>query len=160
MKIKIFVSILLFGIMLLVGACGSPNTTTNTNVTQVPPAPNKYLVKVSADDFAKEAKLTRQMEVKTGDVFTVALDSNATTGFGWTEQAKIDDENTLKQTAHQYIAPRSNDDTKPVMGMSGIEEWNFTASHSGTTTVSLSYSRPWEGGEKDVRMFVLTVIVK
>ena len=133
---------------------------TNPPNNQVPPAPNKYLVTVSAEDFTKEANISRQVEVKTGDVFTVALDSNATTGFSWTEQAKIADGNILKQTGHEYIAPRANDDNKPVAGMSGIEEWWFTAGQTGTTTATMSYSRPWEGGEKDARTFVLTVIVK
>jgi inhibitor of cysteine peptidase len=92
-------------------------------------------------------------------VFTVTLDSNATTSFSWTEQAKIADGNILKQSGHQYIAPRLNDE-KPVTGMAGIEGWTFTASQVGKTTASLSYSHPWEGGEKDARTFVLTVIVK
>ena len=162
MKGKIFVGIIFLGIVLLAGAC---STTADTSITnppnnQVPPAPNKYLVTASAEDFTKEANITKQVEVKTGDVFTVALDSNATTGFSWTEQAKIADGNILKQTGHEYIAPRANDDTKPVAGMSGIEEWWFTAGQTGTTTATMSYSRPWEGGEKDVRTFVLTVIVK
>ena len=90
----------------------------------------------------------------------MALDSNATTGFSWTEQATIADGNILKQTGHEYIAPRANDNNQPAAGMSCIEEWTFTASQAGTTTVTMSYNRPWDGGEKDARTFVLTVIVK
>ncbi len=162
MKGKIFVGIIFLGIVLLAGACSTVADTSITNHpnNQVPPTPNKYLVTASAEDFTKEANITKQVEVKTGDVFTVALDSNATTGFSWTEQAKIADRNILKQTGHEYIAPRANDDNKPVTGMSGIEEWWFTAGRTGTTTATMSYSRPWEGGEKDVRTFVLTVVVK
>jgi inhibitor of cysteine peptidase len=161
MKIKIFFGILLISIALLAGAC---STTTNILITnppsnQVPPAPNKYLVTVSADDFGKETQISRQVEIKTGDVFSVVLDSNATTGFSWTEQAKIADGKILTQTAHQYIAPSSNNG-KPVGGMAGVEEWTFRASEPGTTTVTMSYSRPWDGGEKDARIFVLTVTVK
>jgi predicted secreted protein len=160
MKGKIFFGIMSLGILLLAGACSATSDISITPNNQVPPAPNKYLVTASAEDFTKEANITKQVEVKTGDVFTVALDSNATTGFSWTEQAKIADGNILKQTAHEYIAPRANDDTKPVAGMSGIEEWWFTAGATGTTTATMSYSRPWEEGEKDARTFVLTVIVK
>jgi predicted secreted protein len=162
MKWKTFFGIMSIGILLLAGACGSSAdiSTTNPPNNQVPPAPNKYLVTVSWEDFAKEAHILRQVEVKNGDVFTVALDSNATTGFSWTEQAKIADGNILKQTQHKYIAPRASDDTKPVVGMSGIEEWWFAAGQTGITTITMSYSRPWEGGEKAVRTFVLTVIVK
>ena len=162
MKSKIFVSTMFLGIVLLAGACSNAGGTSITNPpnNQVPPAPNKYLVSASAEDFTKEANITKQVEVKTGDVFTVALDSNATTGFSWTEQAKIADGNILKQTAHEYLAPRANDANNPVAGMSGIEEWWFTAGRTGITTAKMSYSRPWEGGEKSLRTFVLTVIVK
>jgi predicted secreted protein len=162
MKGKIIFGIISLGILLLAGACSSTNSTsiTNPHNNQVPPATNIYLVTISAEDFTKETNILRKVEVKNGDVFTVALDSNATTGFSWTEQAKITDGNILKQTGHEYIAPRANDDGKPVAGMSGIEEWWFTAGQTCTTTATMSYSRPWEGGEKDARTFVLTMIVK
>ena len=171
MKGKIIFGIIVLGILLLAGATllkyssFTHSTTDGTSITtppnnQVPPAPNKYLVTATAEDFTKEANITKQVEVKTGDVFTVALDSNATTGFSWTEQAKVTDGKVLKQTGHEYVAPQANDDTKPVAGMSGIEEWWFTAGQTGTTTATMSYNRPWEGGEKGARTFVLTVIVK
>jgi predicted secreted protein len=160
MKSRIFVSTMFLGIVLLAGACSTTGGTSITPNNQVPTAPNKYLVTISAEDFNKEAHILRQVELKAGDVFTVALDSNATTGFSWTEQAKIADGNILKQTAHEYVAPRANDANNPVTGMSGIEEWWFTAGRTGVTTATMSYSRPWEGGEKDARTFVLTVIVK
>lgn len=171
MKGKIIFGIIVLGILLLAGATllkyssFTHSTTDGTSITtppnnQVPPAPNKYLVTATAEDFTKEANITKQVEVKTGDIFTVALDSNATTGFSWTEQATIADGNILKQTGHEYIAPRANDNNQPAAGMSGIEEWWFTTGQTGITTASISYSRPWEGGEKDARTFVLTVIVK
>jgi predicted secreted protein len=161
MKGKIIFGIMLITVLLLAGAC---STTTNILITnppnnQVPPAPNKYIVTLSAEDFSQQTQISRQVEVKTGDVFSVALDSNATTGFSWTEQAKIGGGKILTQTGHQYIASRSSAD-KPVTGMAGIEEWTFSASQAGSTTATMSHSRPWDGGEKDVRMFVLTVVVK
>jgi len=64
----------------------------------------------------------------------------------------------VEQTAHEYIAPNTGD--APVAGMAGVEEWTLRAGKAGTTTVNLSYDRPWEGGEKGVRTFELTVIVK
>jgi inhibitor of cysteine peptidase len=161
MKGKILLSAIILVVTLLIGACSSAGSTSTTDSPNnpIPPAPNKYPVSISAEDFNKEAHISRQVEVKTGEVFTVALDSNATTGFRWTEQAIIADGNILKQTGHEYIAPRANDDTKPVAGMSGIEEWTFKAGVAGTTKVTLSYDRPWEGGEKGVRTFQLTVVV-
>jgi hypothetical protein len=119
MKGKIFIGFILLGILLLTGACSATAETSTTNPpgNQVPPAPNKYLVTTSAEDFSKESQITKQVEVKAVDVFTVALDSNATTGFSWTEQAKIADGTNLKQTGHESIAPRTNDTTNPVAGI-------------------------------------------
>jgi predicted secreted protein len=136
MKGENFIGIILLGIALLAAACSTTNSTSIANPpnNQVPPAPNKYLVTVSAEDFTKEATISKQVDVEAGDVFTIALDSNATTGFNWTAQAKIGDENILKQTGHQYIAPRQNGD-KPMAGVAGIEEWTFSASLVGKTTL-------------------------
>jgi hypothetical protein len=78
MKGKVFVGIMVLGIVLLAGACSTTDSTsiTNTFNNQVPPAPNKYLVTISAEDFNKESNITKQVEVKTGETFTIALDSN------------------------------------------------------------------------------------
>jgi hypothetical protein len=49
-------------------------------------------------------------------------------------------------------------DEKPVTGMAGIEGWTLlTASRVGKTTASISCSRLWEHGEKDVRIFCTEV---
>jgi inhibitor of cysteine peptidase len=162
MKNKVLVASMLLGILFIAAACSTVQGAKDTNVphNKVPPAPNKYLVTVSAEDFNKAANLSKLVDVKSGDTFTITLDSNATTGFHWNEQAQITDTKVLTQTAHQYIAPATNNGATPVLGMSGIEEWTFTASQPGTTTTTFSYGRPWEGGEKGVRTFELTVVVK
>ena len=72
MKGKIFFGIIVLGILLLAGATllkyssFTHSTTDGTSITnppnnQVPPAPNKYLVTASAEDFTKEANI-----IKTG----------------------------------------------------------------------------------------------
>jgi hypothetical protein len=63
MKGKVFISLMLIGIVLLAGAC---STTADTSITnppnnKVPPAPNKYLVTASAEDFTKEANIAKQV---------------------------------------------------------------------------------------------------
>jgi hypothetical protein len=74
-KSKIFFSIILLGIVLIAGATllkyssFTQSTTDGTSITnppnnRVPPAPNKYLVSVSAEDFTKEASIKKQVEVK------------------------------------------------------------------------------------------------
>ena len=144
MKNKVFVVITVVGLLLTMAACSAATG-----------APGKNLVSITAADFDKQANIAKQVEVKAGDTFTITLDSNSTTGFQWTEQAIIADANILQQTDHNYIAPNGE-----VVGKAGIEQWTFKAGNPGTTTASLSYDRPWEGGETGVRTFELTVNVK
>jgi predicted secreted protein len=118
--------VLLAGTVLLKYSSFTHGTATDISITnspnnQVPPASNKYLVTAVVEDFNKESSITKRVEVKTVDVFIVALDSNATTGFSWTKQSKIADGKLLTQTGHQCIPPRAIDE-KPVTGMAGIEE--------------------------------------
>lgn len=159
MKTKLVTALMLVGLLFSAMACtvqGAKDATVPNN--DVSPAPIKYLIIVSAGDFTKVANINKQVEVKAGDVFTIALDSNATTGFQWTEQAKIADTGVLTQESHAFNSPITGD--TPMVGAAGLEEWTFIAGQAGTTTVTTSYDRPWAGGEKGVRTFELTVIVK
>ncbi|GAJ15320.1 unnamed protein product [marine sediment metagenome] len=97
------------------------------------------------------------MEVSVGDSFTVTLCSNPTTGFEW-ESAKISDQTVLQQVDHKFVGPES--EPLPPPGTPGQEVWTFKALKKGTSTVSIDYSRPWEGGEKGEWTFALTVTVK
>jgi inhibitor of cysteine peptidase len=86
----------------------------------------------------------------------VTLGSNQTTGFQWSEQAQVSDSTVLKQTSHEYVVPDSK-----LVGASGQEVWNFRALKAGTATISMAYSRPWEGGEeKDEWTYTLDVTVE
>ena len=156
MKIKTLATIILSGLVLLLGACSTANNAAdNTN----PMVPANHSVVVTDEEFNGASNFTKQIEVKAGDTITITLDSNATTGFSWTEQAVISEENILTQTGHQYIEPQTEGDT-PLVGAGGTEEWTFKTDKTGTAKVTLSYDRPWEGGEKGVRTFELTIVVK
>ncbi len=157
MRNKVLAVIMVLGIILGAVACSSVAAATDDNSpsNNVPPAPNKYLVFITGENFGKEANITKQVEVKVGNNFTIALDSNGTTGFQWNEQAKIADVNIIQQVAHNYVAPNGE-----ALGQAGIEEWTFKAINDGSTTLKFSYDRPWEGGEKGVRTLELTVVVK
>jgi len=124
------------------------------------PASKQVSVETSCDDFIKlppgERSISKEAQVAVDDSFTVTLCSNPTTGFQWAKSAQISDQTVLEQVDHEFIPPEAKD----VEGAAGKEVWTFKAFKKGTSSVSMEYSRPWEGGEKEAWTFVLTVVVK
>ncbi len=62
----------------------------------------------------------------------------------------------MEQVNHEFLPPGENG----AAGASGEEAWTFKALKEGESTISMEYSRPWEGGEKREWTFILTVSVK
>jgi len=112
-------------------------------------------VNVSCDDLENQQFISKQMTVTAGNTFTVTLCSNATTGFQWSESAQISDQTVVQQTGHEFVSPENTG----LVGAPGNEVWTFKALKKGTSTVTMEYSRPWEGGEKGTWTFNLTVTV-
>jgi inhibitor of cysteine peptidase len=122
------------------------------------PAPKQASVEVSCDDFYQQNHISKEVAVAVGGTVTVTLCSNPSTGFIWSETAQISDQSVLQQTDHKLVMPES--EPPPPPGTPGQEVWTFQALNKGTSTVSMEYSRPWEGGEKGEWTFQLTVTVK
>jgi inhibitor of cysteine peptidase len=114
-------------------------------------------IEVSCDEFMEQQKVTQEVEVPVGESLIVTLCSNPTTGFQW-QAAEIGDATVLKETGRRPVAAGGGQE--PRVGAAGHEEWTFEALKAGTTTVSIAYSRPWEGGEKGTWTYDLTVTVK
>jgi len=119
------------------------------------PAPEQVSLEVSCDDFGQEQNITRQVEVTAGGSLMVTLCSNATTGYQWSETAVIGDNTVVQQTSHKFESPESD-----LVGAPGQEVWTFNALKKGTSTISMVYSQPWEGGEEASWTFDATVNVK
>ena len=130
---------------LIAGACADPS-------------PQTRVVEIDCERFSATAgdqiKLTRWVTVEEGDSVVVRLCANPSTGFAW-EEAAISAPGVLRQQEHDYIPPAIS-----MPGASGMERWDFLAVGKGACTVFLSYSRPWDGGEKGARQFELHVEVK
>jgi len=122
------------------------------------PTPKQVSVDVSCDDFMKQQHISQEAEVAVDGSLTVTLCSNPTTGFQWVESAQISDQTVLQQTDHKWVVPES--EPPPPPGTPSQQVWTFKALKKGTSTISMEYSRPWEGGEKGEWTFVLTVTVK
>jgi inhibitor of cysteine peptidase len=112
-------------------------------------------INLSCDDFSANNNITKSISVSAGSTFTVTLCSNATTGYQWSENASIGDTSVVEQTGQQFVEPSSD-----MAGAAGKQVWTFKALKSGTTTISMDYSRDWEGGEKGTWTFKLNATVK
>jgi len=115
-------------------------------------------LEVPCDEFGSENHTSREAEMPVGSLLAVTLCSNPTTGFQWSETAEISDPSVLEQVSHKYIPPEGGQ--SPQVGTAGQEVWVFKALETGTSTVYMEYSRPWQGGEKAVWTFELAVTVE
>ena len=102
----------------------------------------------------------QEVEVAAGNLLVVTLESNATTGFRWQLSEPID-EGMLALIQSKYMPGEDAEKDSPVVGAGGTEVWTFEALTAGkVATISMEYSRPWEGGEKGARTFDVTVVIK
>ena len=95
------------------------------------------------------------IQAKAGEEFTITLESNRTTGYGW-ELAQPLDESIVKLAGSDYKAPQ---DVRMV-GQGGEEVWTFKAVDKGTTQISMKYVRSWEKDTPPAKTQEYTVTVK
>ena len=143
MKLKLILIFTVVALSLCVFACS--------------PTSKQVSVEVSCDDFYEQNNISKEVEVAVDGSLTVTLCSNPSTGFEW-ESANISDQTVLEQIDRKFVSPES--EPPPPPGTPGQEIWTFKALKKGTSTVSIEYSRPWEGGEKGEWTFNLTLTVK
>ena len=125
------------------------------SVTACSDEPGTVTWAIPIENFMEKPDHIDEIEIPVGDTFILKLGSNMTTGFQWGEEAVISNGDILKQTGYEFTEP----DTGTV-GAAGQEIWKFEALKKGTTKVSMSYDRPWEGGEKGEWTYEVTVTVK
>ena len=78
-------------------------------------------------------------ETAAGKTFTIALDANATTGYNWSQT--IGDKTVVTFVGNEYVAEVRD---PQVAGGGGTDTFTFKAVGKGTTTITLTYARPWE----------------
>jgi len=145
MKSKLILTCVMVAISLCLFACS--------------PVPKEVSVNVSWDDFMKEQHISKEVEVAVDGSLTLSMYSNPTEGRQWSE-AQISDQTVLQQVSHKFEAP-PKPIGDPVPGTPGKEVWTFKTLKEGISTISMEYTHPWEGGEKEPMLtFVLTVIGK
>ena len=96
----------------------------------------------------------KSVQIKTGETFTITLESNPTTGYQWTV---LDvDEKILSQVGDAEYQSKGT----VMPGSGGEETFTFKALASGKTELLLGYERPWEEDVDPVESFIITVIVE
>jgi inhibitor of cysteine peptidase len=96
----------------------------------------------------------KTIKIKAGQPFTIALKSNATTGYQW-RIADTVNENIVYKTGKIYLPPQNS-----IPGAGGKEEWNFIGNHTGGTEITFTYIRPWEKSVKPAKEVTFKIIVE
>ena len=112
-----------------------------------------YHLEVSCAKFQAYHHFISEIQLAVGDIITIELCSNPTTGFQW--EYETTGITVLQETDHEII-PSGSDKT----GAPGKDIWTFEAIGKGETELSMEYSRPWEGGEKTEWTYSLTVTIE
>ncbi len=140
---------------------------------------------VTCNEFARQPKGSATVHLKSGDVLAVTLCTNASTGFSWGSPVIAGSAMSVSgtTTAGTPASDRAAGATVPPLGAApaassgansatAVEQgasdavgaastttFLLKADHAGTATVSLSYSRPWAGGEKGVWTYTIQATI-
>ncbi|HAG10377.1 MAG TPA: hypothetical protein DCK76_03100 [Desulfotomaculum sp.] len=101
---------------------------------------------LSESDSGKKISLAK------GQVLHLSLPGNPSTGYSWS-YVKEPDQLVLKEINHEYFSDST------LVGAGGTDNWEFKAMDSGSTTLSLIYSRPWESVQPE-KTFQIEVTVQ
>jgi predicted secreted protein len=104
--------------------------------------------------------VTDTIAVRVGERFTIGLESNRTTGYGWQLDAS-DQAGSFRGVGPTYVpVPPPQPGGPPLLGSGGQECFGLEATTSGTFTLSFSYRRPFEPASvPPARTKQITVIV-
>jgi len=97
----------------------------------------------------------QRVRLYAGDILTVKLESNPTTGYRW-ELVEPADEKVLKLLDQRY---EQSPVEKGLVGAGGVETWRFRAVGRGSASLKLEYIRPWEKSVVPAKAFSLQVVV-
>jgi inhibitor of cysteine peptidase len=114
------------------------------------------VISVTCDEMQGGANITKNQNISVGDVITVNLCSNRTTGFTWEGTEKNTSPDIVAQTSYKWISPEESGK----VGVAGKEVWIFKGLKPGNSTISMEYSQPWAGGTKAGSTFTLNLTVK
>jgi len=97
---------------------------------------------------------SRTIQVTAGETFSIVLDSNPTTGYGWQRQDESGN-GVVAFRGSRFVAPPKN-----LVGAGGREHITFSATAQGTQKLTFHYLRPWERNTEPAKTIVFTVLVR
>ena len=97
-----------------------------------------------------------QIEPKVDDTFTVSLCSNPSTGYSWSDDVEYD-RSVVELVGRVFESGPTA--SPPTVGAAGMDIFSFRALGTGTTTVRMTYSRPFETGQAPLWTFQVQVLV-
>jgi inhibitor of cysteine peptidase len=111
----------------------------------------------TCDQFAASPTVEQVRSINAGTDLTVVLCSNPSTGYSWGEP-QIADPSVLQLGERTFHA--SGASTLPIVGAAGADVLTVHGTAAGTTTLTITYGQPWEGGAQDEWIYRLTVTVR
>jgi inhibitor of cysteine peptidase len=97
----------------------------------------------------------QSISIKTDEVVTILLESNATTGYGWVLSEETD-ASIVSLQSQDYKTHIRN---RKLVGAGGFEIFMFRSVGQGSTDIVLNYRRPWEKDIAAANTFILKVDV-
>lgn len=79
-----------------------------------------------------------KLNVKSGEIFKIVLESNRSTGYGWYWENKPE-KSIIDSIYVDYVLK-----SKMQTGAGGNEMWEFRARRKGDQMIKMVYKRPWE----------------
>jgi len=107
---------------------------------------NSWKIEVSEDQ--------QNIEIKTGQEFTINFASNPSTGYSWS----VDDtynKNVTSKISNEFVAPNTE-----MVGVPGKELWVFKGTGKGNTKLNFVYSRQRDNNTSQINSKSFNVTVK
>jgi predicted secreted protein len=111
----------------------------------------------TCEGFGSTPSITQSRTIDAGADLTVVLCSNPSTGYSWDDPV-IGDPAVLEVVDRAYRAPDQG--ALPIVGAAGGDVLTVRGLEPGTTTLSLRYGQPWEGGAQGEWTYTLEVTVQ
>lgn len=86
----------------------------------------------------------RTISMSKGDIATIKLAENPTTGYSWIFETEPENQNIISVISSKYIKPSTS-----LIGAGGIKEYKFQINNPGTIKIRGYYIRPWEEADKN-----------